>query len=298
MQGPRLSWAGRMLPARWQRSVLSHAHGLDAPALLAELFLSYPEDDYGLDPKRTKLTFYLLEKTICRYFRPEVWGAENVPPGRALIISCHSGVLPYDATCLVVAIYKHTGRISRNAGDHFFGRFGLVERFLAARGALVGYPERLEDLLQRDELVVLFPGGAEDMRRPFWERYRVRAHKGFAPGRGGYIKLALRTRSPIVPVAIVGAEETHFLVSEVPPLARLVGLPFFPIVLSPLPLPARFYIRFGRPIHLAEPAAAADDQQTVDRLNREVRAELQALIDDTRRHRRGIYWSSYDGAAP
>jgi 1-acyl-sn-glycerol-3-phosphate acyltransferase len=107
------------------------------------------------------------------------------------------------------------------------------------------------------------------------------------------VKAALRTGSPIVPVAIVGAEETHLMLGDVAPLARLLGVPFFPIVASRWPLPAHLYLRFGAPIHLTGSAGAANVQSLVDRLNVEVRQTLQALIDDTVRHRRGIYWSTY-----
>jgi 1-acyl-sn-glycerol-3-phosphate acyltransferase len=290
----RLSPLGRSLPRRWGDALLRHAHGLDPLALLADLFLEHDADPYGLDPVRTKRAFFLVEQTVCRYFRLQTLGAEHIPPGRSLIVGCHSGVLPWDAACLVVAIYRHTGRFSRNAADRLFGRCGPIARFLTARGVVISEQERLAELLRRDEIVVLFPGGAKDMTRPFWERYRVRPHRGFAPGRGGYIRVALATGSPIVPVAIVGAEETHFLVKDVRPLARLLGLPYAPLVLSAFPLPARFYIRFGAPLRLDAPPAAADDQSVVDRLNTRVRHALQDLIDDTRRRRRGIYWSSLD----
>jgi 1-acyl-sn-glycerol-3-phosphate acyltransferase len=279
--------------------VLARAQGLDPAALLADLFLTWPPDSPGLDPVRTKRSFFLVEQTAGRWFRPHVIGAENIPSGRALVIGCHSGVFPWDATCLVPAIYRHTGRFSRNAGHELWGRLGPLTRYLEARGVVLGAAADLEELLRGDEIVLLFPGGAEDMRRPIWKgRYRVKPHKGFAPGRGGYIKIALRTRSPIVPVAIVGAEETHMLLADIEPLARLFGAPFFPIVLSVLPLPARIYIRFGAPIHLDAPPEAAADQRMVDLLNARVRTTLQALIDDTVGRRRGIYWSSWDASAP
>jgi 1-acyl-sn-glycerol-3-phosphate acyltransferase len=248
----------------------------------------------SLDPARARRSFCLVEETVGRYFRVQVLGAEHIPTGRALVIGRHSGVLPWDAACLVPALYRCTGRIPRSAGHAFWGRWRPVARYLEARGVVLGPAAELETLLRREELVLLFPGGAADMRLPVWERYRVKAHKGFAPGRGGYIKIALRTQSPIVPVAIVGAEEVHMLLADLRPLARFFGVPYFPIVASVLPLPARLYVRFGPPIRLDAPPDAAADQAVVDRLNAEVRAALQALIDDTRRRRRGVYWSSYD----
>jgi 1-acyl-sn-glycerol-3-phosphate acyltransferase len=183
-------------------------------------------------------------------------------------------------------------------GDRFFATLGPVTSFLQRTGVVIGERESVEQLLAQDQLVLVFPGGADDMLRPIWRRYQLAGNRGLKPGRGGYVKAALRTRSPIVPVACVGTEEIHVMLGNVPALARLLGVPFFPIVASPLPLPARIYLRFGRPITFTEPPDAADDQPTVDRLNRLVQHELQALIDDTRRRRHGIFWSRYDTTTP
>jgi len=290
---PRLTALGRLLPASLQDAIRREVRNVGLGGVLADLVLTHPPDPLGFDPVFTKRWFFVLDQTLGRYFRPTVLGAENLPAGRGLVIGCHSGVVPYDAACLVVAIRKHTGRFARAVGDRFFGRNAAVERYLRGCGAIIGDPTAVEAALRRDELVVVFPGGALDMCRPIWERYRVRAHRGFAPGRGGYVKAALRTGSPIIPVAVVGAEETHLMLGNVGPLARLLGWPFFPIVASPWPLPAHIYLRFGAPIHLDAPPGAAGVQSVVDRLNVEVRQTLQTLIDDTVRHRRGIYWSTY-----
>jgi 1-acyl-sn-glycerol-3-phosphate acyltransferase len=228
------------------------------------------------------------------YFRPRVIGARNLPAGRALIVGCHSGVIPYDAACTLVAIHDGCGRFARAVADEIFGRIDFVAEFLRRQGAVVGRPEVVERLLRAGHLVLLFPGGARDMERPYLtQRYTVLPHRGFAPGRGGYIKAALRTRSPIVPVAIVGAEETHVMLRNAPRLARLLGLPLFPFVLSPLPLPAKLYIRFGKPIRLPGRPADAERQDRVDRWNEMVRRRLQQLIDDTVRSRHGVFLSRY-----
>jgi 1-acyl-sn-glycerol-3-phosphate acyltransferase len=144
---------------------------------------------------------------------------------------------------------------------------------------------------------MIFVDAGEGNRRAYYldgERYKVKPQKGFAPGCGGYVKVALRTRSPIVPVAIVGTEEVHYCVGDIPQLAEYLGVPFFPLVASLAPLPARIYIRFGEAIRFDVGPEAADDQAIVDRLNEHVRSALQALTDDTVRRRKGIYWSSYD----
>jgi 1-acyl-sn-glycerol-3-phosphate acyltransferase len=294
---PPLTTIGRLLPLTWQDALRTRRPGLDLPSLLADLVLSHPRDAYGFDPVTTRRIFLLLEQTVCRYFRLQVMDAGNIPTGRAMIVGCHSGVFAWDATCLVVAIYRHTGRFSRNLGDRFFGHLGSLTRLLRATGLVVGEPGLVEDLLEHEELLLVFPGGALDMTRPIWRRYRLVAHRGLAPGRGGYIKIALRTASPIVPVAVVGTDEIHLMLGDIPFMARLLGTPFFPVVASPLPLPARIYVRFGKPIDLEAPPDAAEDQDTVDRLNARVQGELQALLDDTVRHRRGIYCSTYDASS-
>jgi 1-acyl-sn-glycerol-3-phosphate acyltransferase len=224
-----------------------------------------------------------------------VIGAEHLPRGRALIIGCHSGVVPYDAACTLVAIHDATGRFSRAIGDNLFGQIGFVQDFLQRQGAVVGRPEVVERLLHAGQYVLVFPGGARDMERSYLtQRYRVLPHRGFASGRGGYIKLALRTRAPIVPLAVVGAEEAHVMLANVPVVARAVGVPFFPWLLFPLPLPVKIYVRFGAPIVLSGTAADANDQGKVDQLNKMVRRRVQQLIDDTVRRRRGVILSAYD----
>lgn len=245
-----------------------------------------------LDPDETRAAFDLVRQTIGRYFRSETHGADNLPSGRGLIVGCHSGVIPYDAACTLAGIEDETGRLAYGIGDNFFGRSPAVIDFLNTRGAIVGKPEQVTELLEEDNLVLLFPGGTRDMTRRFWsDQYRVIAHRGFAKGRGGYIKIALRTRSPIVPLAVIGAEEAHVLLHESSPLAKLIGVPFFPVVAFPFPLPVKMYIRFGEPIHFEHGPEAAEDQEVVDELNRMVRWKVQELIDDTRSRRKGIIWS-------
>jgi hypothetical protein len=168
---------------------------------------------------------------------------------------------------------------------------------LPARKMLLGGRADFEALLRKDELCTIFVDAGQGNRHAYYlasDRYKVKPEKGFAPGCGGYVKVALRTRSPIVPVAIVGAEEVHYCLGDVPQVAEYLKVPFFPLVASLVPLPARIYIRFGEAIQLSAPPEAADQQAVVDRLNEQVRSAMQALIDDTLRRRKGVYWSSYD----
>ncbi|HUI26102.1 MAG TPA: lysophospholipid acyltransferase family protein [Candidatus Kryptonia bacterium] len=251
-------------------------------------------DPLGFDQNTAERWLGYVHTALWPYFRPRVIGAEHLPAGRALVVGCHSGVIPYDAACTLVAIHQATGRYARAIGDKLFGRFGFVESFLRRQGALVGNPESVEAVMRAGHLLLLFPGGAKDMERPYLtQRYQVLPHRGFAPGHGGYIKIALRTHAPIVPLAIVGAEEAHVVLGNLPSVARMLGMPLFPLLLFGLPLPTKLYIRFGKPIVLAGTAADARDQRTVDRLNECIRQRVQRLIDDTVQRRHGVIFSEY-----
>ncbi len=265
------------------------------PGLVREArSVSQPSQPTGFDPTTAARWLNLVRTALWPYFRPQVIGADHLPPGRALIVGCHSGVIPYDAATTLVAIHDATGRFARAIGDNLFGRVQVVQDFLARQGAVVGEPRVVEALMRAGQLVLLFPGGAKDMQRSYFtNRYRVLPHRGFAPGRGGYIKIALRTRAPIVPLAIVGAEEAHVMVTNMPTVARTLGLPLFPWLLFPLPLPVRLYIRFGEPIMLPGAPADAANQRRVDELNEQVRQRVQRLISDTVRRRTGIIFSNY-----
>jgi 1-acyl-sn-glycerol-3-phosphate acyltransferase len=288
---------GRMLPVAWQQAIVRRSHGLNLGAIASDLFLDYPPDERGFDPVTTKREFFMIEQLAGRYFRATTMSAEHIPPGRGLIVTSHSGVVPWDALLLVSEIYRLTGRFSWNAGHRLWERIVFLKNLLVPTGMVLGGRADFEELLRHDELCMIFADAGEGNRRAYYldsERYKVKAQKGFAPGSGGYVKLALRTRSPVVPVAIVGTEEIHYCVGEIPQLAEYLGVPFFPLVASLAPLPAHVYIRFGEPMRFDAGPEAADDQRFVDRLNEQIRTALQALIDDTLRRRKGIYWSSYD----
>ena len=295
---PQLNRFGRALPVAWQQAIVQRSRGLDLAAIASDLFLDYPHDGRGLDPVTTKRQFFLIEQLLARYFRATTMGAENIPDGRVVIVASHSGVIPWDALLLVAEIYRLTGRFSWNAGHELWGRSAL-KNLLVSTGMILGGRADFEALLRRDEICMIFADAGQGNRHAYYlerDRYKVKPEKGFAPGCGGYIKLALRTRSPVVPVAIVGAEEVHYCLGDVPQLAEYLKVPFFPLVASLVPLPARIYIRFGEAIRLPAPPEAADQQVVVDRLNEQVRSAMQALIDDTLRRRKGTYWSSYDAS--
>jgi 1-acyl-sn-glycerol-3-phosphate acyltransferase len=193
-------------------------------------------------------------------------GLDHVPErGRAMVVGNHAGSLfPFDAAMIATAMAK---RHAAPRWPHFLVldwalSLPAVGPLIAGCGGVPANPENATELLQRDELVIAFPEGVKGTAKPFADRYRLQ------PFGHGFIEVALRTGSPIVPVAVVGAEEIYPKLGESESLASLIGAPYVPITptfpaLGPLgliPLPSRWRIEFCEPIDVSEhsPSAAAD----------------------------------------
>jgi 1-acyl-sn-glycerol-3-phosphate acyltransferase len=253
-------------------------------------------DEFGRDALYTARTYPFLELLYDRYFRVALSGAEHIPAhGRAIIVANHSGTLPYDAAMLMVAVRKGSpgGREVRPLVEDFVFHFPYLGTFMNRLGAVRACQENAERLLEKDALVAVFPEGGKGLGKLYRERYRLQRF-----GRGGFIKLALRTGATIIPAAIVGAEEIHPLVSRVTVLARSLGMPYLPVtptfpLLGPLglvPLPAKWSIRFGAPLAYAASygAAGAEDRILVNKLAETVRSTIQEMIDETLSQRKSI----------
>jgi 1-acyl-sn-glycerol-3-phosphate acyltransferase len=244
-------------------------------------------DEFGLDPSVDARSRAGFETLFRRYFRAEVSGIEHVPAsGRALLVANHSGTFPWDGVMLKTAIrLEHPARRElRWLTEDFVYHFPFLGTFLSRIGAVRANPENAERLLARDALVAVFPEGIQGIGKLYRQRYQLQRF-----GRGGYVKLALRSGAPLIPTAIVGAEETNPLLFKVGWLSKLTGLPYLPVTatfpwLGPLglvPLPARWKVVFGPPIDLSEYGPeGADDAILVNRLNERVRATIQSLVDD------------------
>jgi 1-acyl-sn-glycerol-3-phosphate acyltransferase len=242
-------------------------------------------DDFGLDPTYQERARPWLDALHRRWFRTKVHGLEHVPAaGRGLLVANHAGALPWDGLMLQTAIrLEHpTHREVRWLTEDVIAHSPFLGAITNRLGAVRACPENAERLLVRGKLVAVFPEGEKGLGKPWAKRYEIQRF-----GRGGFVKLALRTRTPIVPVGIVGSEETHPLLFRTDRWARLLGVPFLPVTptfpwLGPLglvPLPSRWVIRFGAPIDLSdEPAGSEHDPVRVQHLGEEVRSAVQALV--------------------
>jgi len=263
---------------------------------LARRGADYAVDDFGFDPQWTESFLDVFMVLYHDYWRVETTGVENVPAnGRALLVANHAGVLPWDGTMIKTAVFAehpHPRHVRALVAGLFLG-MPVLSWFLRRTGQTVGHPDDTRRLLERDELVLVFPEGVKGTGKNFKDRYRLRRF-----GRGGFVATAIRSRAPIIPVSVVGSEEIYPMVADVAPLARFFGLPYFPVTpfwpwfgpLGMIPLPSKWRIQFHAPIHVEDnPPDAAEDQNLVMALADEVRDTIQQGIYDNLKLRRGVF---------
>lgn len=246
----------------------------------------YPVDDFGFDPEFTdRVLMSLVRPLYRRWFRVETSGLENVPDeGAALVVANHSGTIAIDSVMTQVALLDDhpAHRNLRMLGANLVFSTPFIGELARKAGHTLACNPDAERLLNRGEVVGVWPEGFKGVGKPFRERYKLQRF-----GRGGFVSAAVRTGAPIIPTAIVGAEETYPMLMNVAPLARLLGLPYFPVTptfpaLGPLglvPLPSKWFIHFGEPIrtdHL--PEGAADDPMLVFEMTDHVREAIQQSL--------------------
>jgi 1-acyl-sn-glycerol-3-phosphate acyltransferase len=253
-------------------------------------------DDFGMDPAFEQKLRPALDFMFKRYFRVEVEGVRNVPTqGRAVVVANHSGALPFDGVMLREAIrQRHPGRDDlRWLAEDFSFYLPFLGVTLNRLGAVRACPENAERLLGKGHLVGVFPEGAEGIKKLYRDRYRLQRF-----GRGGFVRLCLKTQSPIVPCAIIGAEETNPILYRFDNLSKLLGLDYLPItptfpLLGPLgllPAPTKWRIVFGEPISVEEYGPqAAQDHVLVGRLAERVRSSINDLLETALRRRKSIW---------
>lgn len=243
---------------------------------------SFGYDAWGYNESRFKVALGFAKLLYDRYFRVTTHGLENVPAqGRALIIGNHSGQLPMDGVLVGVAMATspHGPRLARAMIERFFPTVPWLGNFLNAIGAVIGDPVNCVKMLEMEEAIIVFPEGIRGSGKPFRKRYQLQRFGN------GFMHLAMSTHAPIVPVGIVGCEETMPALANLAPVAKLLGIPYLPIVPAPLPLPARVHLRFGEPMRFAPAHNEAEVSKRVD----QVKERVKALIDEGLRQRTSIY---------
>lgn len=247
----------------------------------------YNIDEFGFDPEfNNTLVLPLARALYQHWFRVEVHGLENVPgKDSALIVANHSGTLPLDGLMLQVALHDSLGRHLRLLGADLVYQVPMLGHLSRKSGHTLACQADAARLLDKGELVGVFPEGFKGVGKSFRDRYKLQRF-----GRGGFVGTALRSGSPIIPCAIVGAEEIYPKIADLRPLARLIGFPYFPItptfpLLGPfglIPLPSKWIIQFGTPVPMTDhDADAAEDPITVFNITDHIREIIQQLLHET-----------------
>ncbi|RKH17657.1 acyltransferase family protein, partial [Corallococcus sp. CA047B] len=241
-------------------------------------------DDYGKDAGLVENLQPVLDFLYEQYWRVSVEGVDQVPRGAAILVANHSGALPYDGLVMSQVLLRERPDLLEArwlVEDQVF-HAPMLGTLFNRLGAVRASPENALRLLDERRPLVVFPEGYQGASKPFAERYRLKRF-----GRGGFVKLALRTGAPIVPVAIVGAEETSPLLGRIP--GGFLGFPSLPLT-APGPLPAKWTIRFGEPLTMEGlPPESADDLGEVQRLTERTREAIQSMLQALLRERRSVF---------
>ena len=257
----------------------------------------YHTDQWGLDREYLEAVRPFFNFMYQKYWRVEMSGLEHIPvEGRALLVVNHSGQLPWDGAMLGTGVLLHHAnqRLVRTLYATWFPKLPFVSDFLTKCGQVLATDENGVRLLGQDELVAVFPEGYKGVGKLYKDRYRLARF-----GRGGFVRMALKTGAPMLPVAIVGAEETYISLAKSDLLAKLTGFPYFPIsptwpALGPLgfvPMPTKWYIDIGEPIPTADygPEAAAN-LMVVSQLTNQVRNVVQEMLYARLARRRSVFF--------
>jgi len=241
-------------------------------------------DPYGISKPHLRVALTAVALAYRHYFTAETQGIEHVPTrGRAMLVGNHSGGIAIDGAMLIASCFLEMNppRLAQGMAEKFLGRLPFVSEWTSRTGQLTGVPENAERLLEDDRLLLVFPEGARGTAKLYRDRYSL------VDFGSGFVRLALKTRTPIVPVAVFGGGEAFPTIANAYRLGKLFGLPYVPIVAYglPIPLPAKFEIEYAPPLRFAG-TGNEDDAVVfgyVDRVKEVIASMLAAGV----RRRRG-----------
>jgi 1-acyl-sn-glycerol-3-phosphate acyltransferase len=242
-------------------------------------------DPWGLDPHAAKRFVILINWLYRKYFRVQAVGVENIPEERVIIASNHSGQFPVDGLMLALSLLLEPDppRIARGMVERWAPTIPFISTLLSRCGQVVGDPQNARELLEHDECIMVFPEGARGLGKTVFRRYQLQRFGT------GFVRLALETKTPIIPTAMIGCEETYPGILQFKPLAKLFRTPYFPITpffpwlgaFGLLPLPTKITIRYGKPILFEGDPDAPDEeiQAMVHRVQGALQDELATGLE-------------------
>ena len=261
----------------------------DVAARVARLELPFSaqgHDKYGTSKRHLEVFFTIVKRLYRSYFRVEASGIEHVPArGRGMIVGNHSGGYAIDGLLTVGATFfeMEPPRLCQGMAEKFLSALPVAASWTAKLGHLTGLPEHAQQLLDDDRLLMVFPEGARGTAKLYKERWSlVRFGTGF-------VRLALQTKSPIIPMAFIGGGDVLPTVMNLERLGRLLGVPYIPLTAYglPLPLPRPCSVHFGPPMVFS--GTGREDDETIEKMVDEVRDEVRGLLDGGRkRHEKRV----------
>lgn len=233
-------------------------------------------DPYGISQERLAQFLSFLTFFYRYYFNVRSFGTENIPKrSRGMLIGNHSGGIPVDASMVIASVFHEMEppRLSQGMVEKFVNRLPFFSRLFTEVGQVTGLPENCVNLLENERLLMVFPEGIRGIGKTYFERYKL---KRFGTG---FMRLALETNTPIIPFAFVGGEEVHATLFKVDWLAKLLGIPYWPVPahILPIPLPLSCEIYYGEPLHFEGDGTESDE--TILEYVHEVKEAIRDLIN-------------------
>ena len=244
---------------------------------------SFGYDPWGYNEDTAKIGIACVRWLYEKYFRVTAHGLENVPKnGRVLVVPNHSGQLPMDGVMIgyALATNPHGPRAARAMIERFFPTVPWLGNLMNAFGGVIGDPLNCSKMLENDETILVFPEGVRGSGKLYKDRYKLQRFGN------GFVHLAMNHKTPIVPVGVVGCEETMPSLYDIKPLAKLLGIPYAPVA-PLLPLPARVYLNFGEPMTFKGGVATSEEEVT-ERVE-QVKSEIRKLIDKGLQERTKVF---------
>jgi len=243
-------------------------------------FGRYGVDPYGISKRHLVMFFDMLGFFYRTYFRTDVRGLENVPPrGRCMLVGNHSGGFAIDAGMVIASCFfdLEPPRLVQAMADKFINRLPFASQWSNKVGQFTGLPEHAARLLEDERLLAVFPEGNRGTAKLYPERYSlVRFGTGF-------VRLALQTRTPIVPVAFIGGGEAVPTVANLEKLGRLLGTPYIPVTpyLVAAPLPVKCGLRYGEPLRFE--GSGTEEDAHITEMVETVKQAIAKLIREGRK---------------
>jgi 1-acyl-sn-glycerol-3-phosphate acyltransferase len=244
-------------------------------------------DQFGFDAKTLNSVAPFMVWLYRHYFRCELIGAENIPDGRMMVIANHSGQLPFDGAMIITSfiLEPKNPRFLRGMVEKWSSEIPFISTLFRRLGQVVGTPSTCRKLLEQDNGVIVFPEGVAGIAKLFSERYQLTRFGT------GFMRIAMSAKAPIVPVALIGAEEQAPAIANLAPLAKAFGIPALPVIfphLIPLPLPVKYRIYIGKPLYFK--GDGTEDDEEINAMVQKTKDTIQEMVNEGLLKRKNIFF--------